>query len=405
MSGRFVVETDGGSRGNPGPAGFGAVVKDAASGEVLEEIAEAIGVATNNVAEYRGLIAGLEAAADLDAGAAVEVRMDSRLVVEQMSGRWQIRHDDLRRLASRARAVFPPGRVRYTWVPRVQNAHADRLANEAMDAAAQGRALHRRVLSGGDQHGGEGGRSAASDITAAAGSPAPSSPSASAPASPPRQLGEPTTVLLARHGRTADTERGVFSGRGGADPPLSPAGEADAGRLAAALRTTGAAGSPLAGLAPVDAVVASPLVRAQATAKAVADRLGVDVRTDDDWAEMAFGAWEGLTHAEVARRDPEGLAAWYRDPAVAPAGGESFEALAVRVDRALTRLRRAWPGRTVLVVTHGGPVRVVVRNALDAGAGALRRLRVTPGALTAVRYWPDGGVEVVTVNADVQLDR
>ena len=87
MSGRFVVETDGGSRGNPGPAGFGAVVKDAASGEVLEEIAEAIGVATNNVAEYRGLIAGLEAAADLDAGAAVEVRMDSRLVVKQMSKR------------------------------------------------------------------------------------------------------------------------------------------------------------------------------------------------------------------------------------------------------------------------------------------------------------------------------
>jgi len=129
-------------------------------------------------------------------------------------------------------------------------------------------------------------------------------------------------VLLARHGRTADTERGVFSGRGGADPPLSPAGEADAGRLAAALRTTGAAGSPLAGLAPVDAVVASPLVRAQATAKAVADRLGVDVRTDDDWAEMAFGAWEGLTHAEVARRDPEGLAAKLSPSGwIAPSGG------------------------------------------------------------------------------------
>jgi ribonuclease HI len=135
---RLVVEADGGSRGNPGPAGFGAVVRDGASGEVLDEVAAAIGRATNNVAEYSALIAGLRAAAEIDPGAAVEVRMDSKLVVEQMSGRWQVKHEEMRRLAHQARDVLPGTQVTYTWVPRSRNAHADRLANAAMDAAARG---------------------------------------------------------------------------------------------------------------------------------------------------------------------------------------------------------------------------------------------------------------------------
>ena len=134
---RLVVEADGGSRGNPGPAGYGAVVRDAATGEVLAEVSESIGRATNNVAEYSGLIAGLRAAAAIARGADVEVRMDSKLVVEQMSGRWQIKHPDMRPLAAKARETARVlGRVSYTWVPRSRNAHADRLANQAMDAAA-----------------------------------------------------------------------------------------------------------------------------------------------------------------------------------------------------------------------------------------------------------------------------
>ncbi|PWS40874.1 bifunctional RNase H/acid phosphatase, partial [Streptomyces sp. ZEA17I] len=143
---RLVVEADGGSRGNPGPAGYGAVVIDAATGETLAEAAEYIGVATNNVAEYRGLIAGLTAAKALfpDAGTTgpelrVHVRMDSKLVVEQMSGRWKIKHPDMKPLAARAAAVLPPSSVTYEWIPRAQNKHADRLANEAMDAGRDGR--------------------------------------------------------------------------------------------------------------------------------------------------------------------------------------------------------------------------------------------------------------------------
>ncbi|MFF7774412.1 bifunctional RNase H/acid phosphatase [Streptomyces tanashiensis] len=134
-----VVEADGGSRGNPGPAGYGAVVLDPATGETLAEAAEYIGVATNNVAEYKGLVAGLKAARELFPDAAVHVRMDSKLVVEQMSGRWKIKHPDMKPLAAEAGRVFPAGRVRYEWIPRERNKHADRLANEAMDAGKRGR--------------------------------------------------------------------------------------------------------------------------------------------------------------------------------------------------------------------------------------------------------------------------
>ena len=140
MKRRLLVEADGGSRGNPGAAGYGAVVRDAITGDVLAEVSEFIGRATNNVAEYSGLLAGLRAAGRLAPGAEAEVRMDSKLVVEQMSGRWRIKHPDLRALATEARqAARALSRVTYTWVPRERNTHADRLANEAMDSAAERR--------------------------------------------------------------------------------------------------------------------------------------------------------------------------------------------------------------------------------------------------------------------------
>lgn len=136
MTRRFIVEADGGSRGNPGPAAYGALVRDAADGTVLDERAGCIGTASNNVAEYRGLIAGLEAVRDLDASAEVEVRMDSKLVVEQMSGRWRIKHPDMRVLALQARDILPSEQVTYVWVPRADNSAADALVNQALDAAS-----------------------------------------------------------------------------------------------------------------------------------------------------------------------------------------------------------------------------------------------------------------------------
>ena len=142
MSGSYVIEADGGSRGNPGEAAYGTVVlKD---GEPVRELAEAIGVATNNVAEYRGLLAGLRWIAantegDVDDRPNVEARLDSKLVVEQMSGNWRIKHPDMRALAKAARDAYPPSLVRYTWVPREANKRADSLVNESLDACAAGR--------------------------------------------------------------------------------------------------------------------------------------------------------------------------------------------------------------------------------------------------------------------------
>lgn len=133
---KLIIEADGGSRGNPGPAGYGAVVLDAATEEVLTECSEGLGVTTNNVAEYQGLIAGLRAAIELGA-TEVEVRMDSKLVVEQMSGRWQVKHPAMKPLALEAgRLVREIGSVRFGWIPRARNSRADALANKAMDAQA-----------------------------------------------------------------------------------------------------------------------------------------------------------------------------------------------------------------------------------------------------------------------------
>jgi len=129
---RLVVEADGGSRGNPGPAAYGALVRDATTGEVVNAEGLSIGEATNNVAEYSGLIAGLEMARAVDPAAEVEVRMDSKLVVEQMAGRWKIKHPAMIPLARKA-STLRPLKVTWTWVPREQNKAADALVNTALD--------------------------------------------------------------------------------------------------------------------------------------------------------------------------------------------------------------------------------------------------------------------------------
>ncbi|PPK95387.1 putative phosphoglycerate mutase [Kineococcus xinjiangensis] len=358
---RLVVEADGGSRGNPGPAGFGALVRDPASGEVLAEVAEAIGTATNNVAEYRGLIAGLRAAAELDPGAAVEVRMDSKLVVEQMSGRWKVKHEDMRRLVDEARTVLPGGRITYTWIPRAKNAAADRLANEAMDAAAAGRSWQR----------------------AAGAAPAapPAAPAADA------DPGEPVTLVLVRPGSTPLTEERRLSGRGGDDPALSERGRAEAAAAATSWEVSHA-----------DVIVTSTLRRARETARLLAAAREVEVLPDPAWDAPDLGEWEGLTAPEVTRAWAAEFAAWRTSAAVAPPQGESLDAVAARVAQARERLVRRWAGRTVVVVTHLDPLRLLLRTALDAGPAAHRRLRVDPGSRSVLRLWADGGAEVWAVN-------
>ncbi|HEX8628381.1 MAG TPA: reverse transcriptase-like protein, partial [Catenuloplanes sp.] len=227
MSGlRVVVEADGGSRGNPGPAGFGAVVREAATDEVLLERCGAIGTTTNNVAEYSGLIAGLTAAAELGA-THVDVRMDSKLVVEQMSGRWQIKHPGLRPLAAEAaRLMRRFDAVSFDWIPRERNKHADALANQAMDEAAgrparPGAATRPSATTGAGSAAGTAGPSASGSGSSARGS---GGSAAGSWTPPPAETA--TRLVLVRHGETELTASGRYSGRG--DVPLSVAGEAQA---------------------------------------------------------------------------------------------------------------------------------------------------------------------------------
>jgi ribonuclease H / adenosylcobalamin/alpha-ribazole phosphatase len=347
---KVIVEADGGSRGNPGPAGYGSVVWTADRETVLAESKQAIGHATNNVAEYCGLIAGLEEAAALGA-TEVDVRMDSKLVVEQMSGRWQVKHPDLKALINQATAVAGNfDRISYAWIPRAENSHADRLANEAMDAAAK---------------------------------------TEEAPVSPAGWTGArgaPTRFLLLRHGQTELSTQRRYSGRG--NPALTDVGR---GQAQAAARYLGRRGG-------VAAVVTSPLQRAYDTAAEAAKALGLDVAVDEDLIETDFGLWEGLTFTEAAERDPELHRKWLRDTSVMPPDGESFDSVSDRVQRARARIISEHAGETVLVVSHVTPIKTLLRLALDAGPGILYRLHLDLASLSIAEFYPDGASSVRLVN-------
>jgi broad specificity phosphatase PhoE/ribonuclease HI len=360
---RVIVEADGGSRGNPGPAGYGAVVRDADTGQVLREVAAGIGVASNNVAEYRGVIAGLTAALDLGADE-VDVRMDSLLVVNQMKGDWKVKHEAMKPLASEAASLvrrLPV--VRFQHVRRELNSHADRLANEAMDDAARGLEW-----------------SARTEVP----EPEPE------PAVKPRTgwgapTGTPTTTLLVRHGETALSVERRFSGTG--DPELSERGRSQAASVAERLAAL-----------DIDVVVSSPRQRARETAAPIAAALGLDIEVDDAVAETDFGEWEGFTFAEIRERWPNELAAWLADPDVAPPGGESFTAIFKRVSAWRERVVGQHPGKVLAVVSHVTPIKALLREALDAPAHVLYRIHLDPASLSTIDWYADTAGVVRLVN-------
>jgi probable phosphoglycerate mutase len=358
---KVLIEVDGGSRGNPGPAGFGAVVFSEDHARVLAERKQAIGQTTNNVAEYRGLIAGLEEAHRLGADE-VAVSMDSKLVVEQMTGRWKVKHPAMAELHQQARSLASTfGSVSYSWIPRERNTHADRLANEAMDAAA------------------------GSPASVTAGDP-PASAIAVPPSAWTGNRGGPTRLLLLRHGQTELSVQRRYSGRG--NPELTDVGRRQAADAARHLAAKGG----------ITAVISSPLQRARDTAAAAADALGLAVEVDDDLIETDFGEWEGLTFLEAAERHPDVHGRWLRDTSLRPPGGESFDEVWDRVQRARERIVARHGSGTVLVVSHVTPIKTMLRIALGAGATILHRLHLDLASLSIAEFYPDEGASVRLVN-------
>lgn len=361
----LVVEADGGSRGNPGPAGCGAVVRDERTGEVLAERAVWLGTVTNNVAEYRGLLTGLRAAADLGA-ADVVVRMDSKLVIEQMAGRWKVKHPNLRPLAAEARQLVADfGSVRFEWIPRARNTEADRLANEAMDTRTD------------------------RDSTVTT----PESPAQSGKQEGwLRTQGDPTRMLLVRHGQTPMSVDRRYSGRG--DVALTELGQ----------RQVRAVGSRLAGMDGVRTsggsapVIASPLTRTRQSAQVIAEATGSTVHFHDGLLETDFGQWEGLTFREAAADFPELHRTWLGDPGVVPPGGESLDAVFRRVAAARDDLLERYAGETIIVVSHVTPIKALLRLAMDVGPQLFYRLHLDLASLSIVEFYPDGNASVRLVN-------
>jgi broad specificity phosphatase PhoE/ribonuclease HI len=361
---RVIVEADGGSRGNPGAASYGALIRDAATGQVVAQRGETIGIASNNVAEYRGLIAGLQLAREHAPDAELEVRMDSKLVIEQMTGRWKIKHDDMKALAGQARDLVPAA-VTWTWVPREQNKAADALANAALDDQAAG------------------GTGLVTDAVATS-----RRSTAAAPTGWGSTRGEPTTLILLRHGATESTERKAFSGGGGSDPELNDVGVQQAARAAAWLERHGG----------IDAVVSSPMQRTRQTADALAGLLGMAAVIDDGLIETAFGEWDGLTFAEIQERWPAEMTTWLGSSAVAPPGGETFDQVDARVAAARDRILQAYPGKTVVLVSHVTPIKLLIRQALNAPMSVIYRMELAPASITTIASWPGGNSSLRNFN-------
>jgi ribonuclease H / adenosylcobalamin/alpha-ribazole phosphatase len=292
-----------------------------------------------------------------------------------MSGRWRVKHPDMRPLALTAGdAAHALGAVTYTWVPRERNKHADRLANEAMDAAARGGGGSRR------------------NVTPArpAGTAQPAGPGAVKTGWGAPQ-GQPTITLLLRHGQTPLSAERRFAGVG--DIELTETG----------MRQAKLAGERLAARGGVDVIVTSPLRRARQTAGEVAAATGAPVVAEEGFREADFGAWEGLTFAEARERWPEELAAWLADPATAPPDGESFTAVEARVKAALHRLLAGYGRQTVLVVSHVTPIKTLLTTALLAPLAALYRMHLDVGALSQIDWYADGPAVVRSLNDTAHL--
>ena len=188
---------------------------------------------------------------------------------------------------------------------------------------------------------------------------------------------DPTATLLLRHGETPMSVQKRYAGR--SDVPLTDTGVLQAAAAAKRLASAG-----------IGVIVTSPLLRATQTAQEVAEVTGAPVVTDEGFRETDFGAWDGLTFAEVRQRWPADVTAWLADPAVAPPGGESLVEVGARVTEALHRVLTGHQQQTILIVSHVTPIKTLVAAALLAPPAALYRMHLDVAALSEIDWYADG---------------
>ncbi|MFT4245725.1 MAG: histidine phosphatase family protein [Micrococcaceae bacterium] len=337
------IEADGGSRGNPGPAGYGTAVKDSKTGEILAKKASYVGKTTNNVAEYQGLIAGLKLAQDIDPTAQIEVYMDSKLVVEQMSGRWKIKHEDMKTLATEANTLALGRKVTYHWVPRAENKIADALANEAMDAHARGEEWHDDSAL--EETSNKSETEAAADIKS-----------------------DTTTLVL-----------------------ISVANIHTSQKTAIALKNF---------LEQPQTLVSSPDEAAAETAATFAETFNLNVEINEQLTESTFTSWHGKTLAEIKNTDPVRLKDWENKVIFKGEGAEeTLQEFTTRIRRALDNIINDNPRETIVIVTHPNVIRAAIADVLNVSDEVMWKLNITAGSISALRIWDEENSAVLALNS------
>lgn len=361
----IFVYADGASRGNPGPASYGVSVVDA-SGNAIAEFGEQLGIRTNNYAEYQGVIAALRYLSTTQYRQ-ITIRMDSKLVIEQLSGRWKVKSDDMRELVGEASRLLGPFEAKLEWIPREQNSRADAMANEALDGGDFQTVASAKELSAVQPR----------SIRA------------------PRQHVEPLTLVLVRHGHTAATERDLISGGDGNDPALSGLGEQDAKAASLAI-------GPLLefhGLSAPSAILHSPMLRTTQTAQAIGLQLGVSLRPDARLREVSFGSWDGLEMTTLEAEHSNSISGWRGSMSATPPGGESIEDLKGRIAPLLDELLSQFEGQTVVLVSHMMPIRTVTAMSLPGSESIYWSYNFSPGGISVLRFFGSKFAEQFVLNS------
>jgi ribonuclease H / adenosylcobalamin/alpha-ribazole phosphatase len=361
----LVLFADGASRGNPGPASLGAVlVRD---GEEIARICKPLGIRTNNFAEYSAVIAGLEYVLEHGLEKQLLIKMDSKLVVEQLSGRWKIKHPDLMELARIAQSLLRQLDAKLEWIPRELNFLADEAANQALDGLDE----TEKPVSLAEP------RASIQPVSIRA----------------PRVGTEPTVVYVVRHGHTASTESKLISGSND-DPELSELGRRDAQAAAQAIVEL----SARFGLPSASLIAHSDMKRTTQTADLISKALSVPCRADSRLREISFGSWEGRSMDDLEGESLE-VASWRGSVSSKPPGGESVLELEARVLRSLADLIAEHSGGAVAIVSHMMPLRSIAKKGLGSAQMSHWSLQFAPGSVSVYRFFGEELSEVFCLNS------